>query len=199
MKTRSRKPRGPVKTSYMLLTRPDHPSEYKALDDLVSAHHSELRDARIALAWCTSWRADVDGKITIGRCKRASQLDRELMAYDFVILLQKDFWTSVSVTREQRIALLDHELCHATVKLDPYNHEPIEDERGRKIYRLRKHDVEEFNEIPERHGLYKRDLELFAQALNRAQHAEQPRLLEALTESVTKHAEPALGNASRTH
>jgi Putative phage metallopeptidase len=196
---KAKKPRGPRKVAYTLLTPASHPTEYKLLDKLVSEHHSELRDARIALAWCTSWRADVDGRITLGQCKRASDLDRELKPYDFVVLLQKDFWINVTVSNEQRVALVDHELCHATIKLDPYNHEPIEDERGRKVYRIRKHDLEEFNEIVERHGLYKRDLESFAQALNRAQHPEQPRLLEALTESVKKNAAPAVGNATRTH
>lgn len=188
---RSRKPRGPRKVAYTLLTRASHPTEYKLCDKLVTEHHSELKDARIALAWCTSWRADVDGRITLGQCKRASDLDRELKPYDFAILLQKDFWTNVNVSNEQRCALLDHELCHASIKLDPYNHEPIEDERGRKVYRLRKHDVEEFAEIAERHGTYKRDLETFAQALYRGQHPDQPRLPIATS--------AAVGNATRTH
>jgi Putative phage metallopeptidase len=173
---RSRKPKAPKKVAYTLLTRVDQPSLYKALDAIVKAHHHELKDARIALAWCTAWRADVDGRQTLGQCKRATDLDRELAPFDFVILLQKDFWTNEAVTNEQRDALLDHELCHATVKLDPYTHEPVEDERGHVVYRIRKHDLEEFSEIAERHGTWKRDLEHFAQALARSKHGEQARL-----------------------
>ena len=189
---RSRKPRGPKKVAYTLLSRADHPSEYKLVDTLVKAHHVELKDARVALAWCTSWRADVDGRVKLGQCRRATELDRELMAYDFVILLQKDFWTAVTVSNEQRTALVDHELCHASVKLDPYTHEPIEDERGRVVYRTRKHDLEEFDEIAERHGCWKRDLERFAQALFRGQHAEQARL------PIGKTSSPAVGS-TQTH
>lgn len=174
---RSRKPRAAKPIAYSLLLRADHASVYKALDALIKAHHEELATARIALAFCTSWRADPDGRHTIGRCKRASDLDRELAAFDFVILLQQEFWTSPNVTNAQRDALLDHELCHATVKRDPVTGDPLEDERGRIVYRLRKHDLEEFAEIAARHGTWKRDLEIFAQALARAERGgEQGRL-----------------------
>jgi hypothetical protein len=133
---------------------------YELLDDLLVKHHKELIDARIALAWCTSWNADVDGRITLGKCKKASDLDRELASFDFVIMLSRDFWHSVRVTALQRMALLDHELMHATVALDAKG-EPKLDERRRVVYRIRKHDIEEFGAIVARYGLYKRDLTWF--------------------------------------
>jgi hypothetical protein len=46
--------------------------------------------------------------------------------------------------------------------------EPAYDERGRLVYRTRKHDIEEFAVIVERYGCYKRDLEQFAAALRRS-------------------------------
>lgn len=140
---------------------------YELLAELIAAHHEELHAARIALAWCTSWNPDVDGRVTLGKCRKASDLDRELAAWDFIVLLRKSFWTSDRVTLLQRRALLDHELCHAAVKLDG-NGEPVEDERGRLVYRTRKHDLEEFTAVVERHGCYKRDLELFAAAMRRS-------------------------------
>lgn len=139
---------------------------YLLLHDLVTEHHEHLRDARIALAWAKAWKPDVDGRLVLGKCKKASDLDRELAAFDFVILLNKGFWQDFDVTDAQRRALLDHELCHAAVAYDQLG-EPIEDERGRKVYRIRKHDIEEFAVIVERHGCYKRDLETFAAALRR--------------------------------
>ncbi len=39
------------------------------------------------------------------------------------------------------------------------------DERGRRVFRTRKHDIEEFRCIVERHGCYKTDLVAFAQAI----------------------------------
>lgn len=37
-------------------------------------------------------------------------------------------------------------------------------ERGRLLWRLRRHDVEEFRDVVTRHGFYKADLALFAKA-----------------------------------
>jgi hypothetical protein len=124
-----------------------------------------LEGARISLAWCTSWRMDVDGRITLGKCKKASDLDRELAAVDFVILLSKSWWQNLETTYEQRKALLDHELCHATVKLNPRTLEPEYDERGRKVWRTVKHEIEEFEGVVARHGIWKKDLERFAKTL----------------------------------
>lgn len=140
---------------------------YALLDELVTKYHEDLRDARIALAWCTSWKPDVDGRVTLGKCVKASDLHRELAPYDFVILLSRSFMESLRVTALQRRALIDHELCHAAVSYDTKG-EPVVDERGRRVYRVRKHDLEEFSMIAERYGCWKRDLEHFAQALERA-------------------------------
>jgi hypothetical protein len=159
----------PKRVSYELIAHDSvigHPM-YALLDRLVDAHHEDLRQARLALAWCTSWKPDVDGRVTLGKCKKASDLDRELAAFDFIILLRRAFWTDIRVTDAQREALLDHELCHAALKYDDKG-EPLEDERGRRVYRVRKHDIEEFTEIVARHGCYKADLERFASALRRA-------------------------------
>jgi hypothetical protein len=141
---------------------------YALLGDLVDTHHTDLRGARIALAWNLSWRADVDGRLTLGKCHKVSDLHRELAAsgYDFVILLLERFWTDVLVNDRQRSALLDHELCHADVKRDKQG-DPITDERGRTVYRLRRHDLEEFAAIADRYGCWKKDLEHFAEALER--------------------------------
>jgi hypothetical protein len=166
------KPRQPKPVSYTLLTREDHEPIYARLDAIIAAHHREIRFARIAIAWCTSWKKpDVDGRQTLGKCRKASDLDRELASFDFVILLQREFWLNDTVTNAQRDALLDHELCHATVRIDPVTDDPAEDERGRIIYRIRKHDIEEFGEVVERHGLWKHDLEAFARSLARSKQA----------------------------
>lgn len=169
---RSRKKvKGPKRVSYELI---DSKHEtigrpiYRLLREIVQAHHAHLVDARIALAWCTSWKPDVDGRVVLGKCKKASDLDRELAAFDFIILLKKSFWQDLQVTNEQRRALLDHELCHAGVREDERTGEPVHDERGRKVYRTIRHDIEEFAAVVERNGIYKHDLEHFAAALNRA-------------------------------
>jgi hypothetical protein len=161
--------KAPKAITYQLIGREDELTSgmYDLLDRLVAEHHEELERgcARIVLAWCTSWKPDVDGRVTIGKCKKASDLDRELAPFDFVILLSKHFWLGASET--QRAALIDHELMHAAVKYDDAG-EPVIDARGRTVFRTRKHDLEEFADVVARHGCYKRDLEHFARALDRA-------------------------------
>lgn len=161
-----RRPRKPRKVSYELIPRLSDIGTpmYALLDELVAAHHDHLGAARIALAWCTSWKPDVDGKVTLGRCRRAGDLDRELAEFDFIILLSRRFWRHPDVTAIQRRALLDHELCHCDTKYDA-DGEPVEDERGRRVWRTKKHDVEEFAAIVERYGIWRHELETFARAL----------------------------------
>lgn len=152
---------------------------YALLHELVGAHHRELINARIALAWNLSWAPDVDGRMKLGMCRKASDLEREIHGiepYDFVIILRRSFWQDDHVSDRQRRALLDHELCHATVKLDG-NGEPMLDEQGRTVYRMRKHDLEEFQEIAERYGCWKKDISEFARAIERSRHRVRGRFI----------------------
>jgi hypothetical protein len=130
---------------------------YKLMAEIRKAHHPDIKDAKICLAYQKGLKADVDGHVTLGKCIKASDLQRELVAWDFVILLNFEMWTSTGFTKEKKMALLDHELCHADVALDK-DGEPKVDAAGRKTYRIRKHDYQEFHAIIERHGLWDRDL-----------------------------------------
>lgn len=170
MAKRPKRKKGPKRVTYRLIEANSEVGKpmYRLLRELVGMHHAEIKEARIALAWNTGWKPDVDGRVVLGKCKKASDLDRELAAYDFIIILRQSFWQDLQVTDEQRRALLDHELCHAAPRCDERTGDPIVDERGRIAYRIRKHDIEEFTDIVHRHGLYMRDLELFgAQILER--------------------------------
>lgn len=136
--------------------------EYRLLKEIIMAHHGHLERARIALAWRLDVKPNRDGLIELGKAKKASDLDRELKDYDFVILLNSTAWAGFGVN--QRRALLDHELCHCQVSRGK-DGEVQRDERGRPCYRMRKHDIEEFREVVQRHGCYKADLEEFARTL----------------------------------
>lgn len=176
----------PKKVAYELI---DPESEvgvrmYDRMHVLIDAHHEEIQDARIALAWNTAWKPDVDGRCKLGQCRRASDLDRELAAYDFVIVLRREFWDHAQVTDNQRNALLDHELTHATVRLDK-DGEPVHDERGRLVYRIRKHDIEEFGAIVARYGCYKRDLQWFVEQVPKVDGLEPDRQVEPPVEDAT--------------
>lgn len=142
--------------------REHDPQCYRIMDRLIAEHHAHLAEARICLAWRMGWKEDADGRLKLGQCKKAGDLERELHGYDFIILLNHEAWNVAEFTTEQMTALLDHELCHAQVTLDDEG-EMKRDTAGRPVWRVRGHDVEEFVEIVGRHGCWTSGLEKLAQ------------------------------------
>jgi hypothetical protein len=134
---------------------------YQIMEELVGKYHPHLATAKIALAWRFDMKANADGLVTLGQARKASDLDRELHQFDFVIILNSDMWNRAGFEERHMRALIDHELCHCEVQKDKDGEEKT-DASGRYIWRIRKHDVEEFREIVARHGLWKADLEAFA-------------------------------------
>lgn len=137
---------------------------YEIVESLVEKHHTHLADAAIAIAWRFGWKANADGRVTLGQVKKGSDLDRELHGFDFVILLNHEAVNGGTLKQPQLKALIDHELCHCQVSRDQ-NGGVKTDENGRTVYRIRKHDIEEFQEIVARHGLWKDELEAFVAAV----------------------------------
>jgi hypothetical protein len=135
---------------------------HRLLTEIRNAEHGHLAEAKIGLAWRTGWRSDTDGHTKMGQCRKSSDLDREMYAgFDFVILLNEEAWKGLN--EAQKRALIDHELCHAALSMDA-NGEPKYNDRDRLCCRVKKHDVEEFRCIVERHGLYTQDLAALAEA-----------------------------------
>jgi hypothetical protein len=141
---------------------------YKLMDEIISQHHSQLweAEAKIAIAWRFGWKANADGRITLGQCKKGSDLDRAMHGFDFVILLNHEVWNMAGFSEAQMRALIDHELCHAAISKDS-NGELKKDEKGRTVFRIRKHDLEEFKDVVARHGLWKDDVREFVEAANK--------------------------------
>jgi len=135
---------------------------HRLLAEIRAKNHGHLADAKFGLAWRSGWRADSDGLTKLGQCKKSSELDREMYdSYDFVILLNEEAWPGLSPTH--KAALIDHELCHAAISMDTDGN-PKYNDRDRLCCRIKKHEVEEFRCIVERHGLYTSDLVAIAKA-----------------------------------
>ncbi len=137
---------------------------YKLLDELRKAHHESIKDANILLAYRKGWKSNVDGHLILGKCIKASELQRELVEWDYVILLNFEVWNSSEFDKNKKMALLDHELSHTGQALDREG-EPKVDAKGRKVWRIVKHEIEEFVGVIQRNGCYKRDLQLFAETI----------------------------------
>lgn len=143
---------------------------YRILDELVEAYHPDLRGAKIAMAWRKALKPDVDGHLVLGKCIKVSDLYKEFADFDFIILLNREVWEDPGFTLPKKTALVDHELCHAAPAEDSEGGSKA-DERSRPVWRVRKHDIEEFTAIVSRHGCYKRDLERFAEVLLRKKNS----------------------------
>lgn len=140
------------------------PEPYRVLEFVRKKWHKDMEYAKIALAWRKALKPDKDGHLMLGKCVKQSELTREFAAFDFIIVLNREVWMDLGFTEEKKKALVDHEMCHAAQVCDKFGMQKY-DERGRAIYRSRKHDIEEFRDVVTRHGCYKLDLELFAEAL----------------------------------
>lgn len=125
-------------------------------DALIKEHHRHLLYSDIPLLYVfRSKHTESNCKPVLGKAKRVTGLNA-FLAYRhlieetgddappalLVIELAKDLWNTLKP--EQRVALIDHELCH-------FGHDG-----------MRAHDVEEFREVIERHGLWKPDVEALA-------------------------------------
>jgi hypothetical protein len=124
--------------------------------------HRPLLDARVKFDFLFAFPAlDENGEpkgnaITkngvkaLGLCRIVSLKDRAKGLGDVEITLDGEWWENAS--DEEKAALLDHELHHASVKTQ--NGVLIPDDLGRPMIKLRKHDFEVgwFHLIAERHG-----------------------------------------------
>ena len=185
----------PKKVLFELITREEtflSGQPYDLLDEVRAENHEDTCAAKIALAWKRDTKPDVDGRLMLGRCVRQSDLARELVDFDFVIVLNREVWEDPEFDRGKKLALLDHEMMHAARVVDGEG-EPVIDTKGRAVWRVRGHDIEEFTDVISRRGCYKRDLEKFAEALvckkktplftaasSTQQLAEDPRFVDAV-------------------
>jgi predicted metallopeptidase len=123
--------------------------------EIIAAHHEHLEDVKIVFLM-RSPTPRRGGRVVLGSASKASAKHRALAGenYRFIIELAADEWNDL--TPEQKRALVDHELCHCC---------RVEDDKGEIVYSIRGHDVEEFQEIVERHGAWTEDLGSFTRQL----------------------------------
>lgn len=152
-------------------------------DDILAHHHPDLGDIEIRYVFRDK-ATQSGGKTVLGKARKVTGLNALLAgAHDpelgfFVIEIAHREWRLL--TKSQRIALVDHELCHCTLE---------EDDDGYKLA-LRSHDIEEFAEIIERRGLWHDDLKTVAQSVQLALFGEQQTIDGALDiESVEKEGD----------
>lgn len=133
---------------------------------LIDAIHTDLRDASIGYAFRK--RMQKGEKIVLATASRAGAKLEFFSGLDLLVQVNWETWPRLSL--DQRLALMDHELCHFAME---------HTEKGIR-YVTRGHDVEEFERIIGRWGLWKPDLRAFAKT---AGDAHQRQLFEDQAEA----------------
>ena len=125
--------------------------------DLIGKHHRHLLQCRVTFLFCDKTPKKA-GREVWGTARRVSSLNAFLAGEDdadgpgafFVIVISEPVWNLLRP--EQRVALIDHELCHCWVE---------EKEDGNLSLQLVSHDLEEFAQIVLRHGLWREEVTQF--------------------------------------
>lgn len=135
------------------------PPVQRIAERLIPQHHQHLMDATIMYLFTDAKRTRHQ-KIVLGTAKKTSPMEhflsqrKDQKGADFILMFGVDEWFKLSDA--QRIALVDHELMHCSTTYD--------EKTDVTTWAMRGHDVEEFAEIVERHGLWYEDLIPFARA-----------------------------------
>ena len=128
-------------------------------DRIIDKHRPNLK----ILSICYMFREEAaisDGKVIAGMCIRVDDRHHAIHRHDFLIEIAKDVWDEAP-SEEFKDALLDHELGHCGIRFDE-DDTPMSDERtGRWKTYIHKHDVEEFEDVLQRHGAYHEALRSF--------------------------------------
>ncbi len=120
---------------------------------LVQSLHPELVNARIGYLFREKLM-DHD-HIRLAQASKATGKLAFFSEFDLLIEVNWKAWRWMADA--QKIAVLDHELTHFARDID---------KKGKTIYRVVAHDIEEFASIVRRWGTWKRDLKTFHAALN---------------------------------
>ena len=142
-------------------------------NELIPEHHPHLLIAKILYVFTDQRRKRCD-RVRIGSSQKLSSTERFLASGldgvehgpDFLILFDSVQWAEL--TKPQRRALVDHELCHCALFVKDETERPavwlrwtvdMDDpqEYGEQRWGMRGHDIEEFGEVLFRHGFWKPD------------------------------------------
>lgn len=142
------------------------PAVERIATTLIGKYHAHLSDVEIRYCFRDK-AAKSKGQTVWGKARKVSGLNAYL-AHDqaedgadagdddfFVIEIAEDVW--VVLNDKQRTALVDHELAHCSIDYD--------DENDTIKLVLRAHDLEEFREVVERHGLWRPEISEFVNAV----------------------------------
>jgi len=129
---------------------------------LIDKHHPNLKMIKIAYLFREEASISME-KVVAGMAIKCSDRDFAIHKTDAIIEIARDIWDESPANFRE--ALMDHELSHIKVVMDPESDTPKMDEMTMKIkIQIIHHDIEEFEGVLERHGAYHKNLRTFLEA-----------------------------------
>jgi hypothetical protein len=123
------------------------------VDWVIANHLPDLVEVKIGITWHNNLKPDSDGKIEIGMSRSVGDPARQRCGLDWEIVLNQEWWHHPQTSDEMRKAMLHHQMMHIGLRKDD-NGDMKKDELERPRLYTRKHNVEEFREVIQAHGLY---------------------------------------------
>lgn len=138
---------------------------------IIKAHRPILAMLKIAYLFREEATVTPDGKVVAGMAIRVDDRAWTLHRHDAMIEIARDVW--LDATDEFKQALMDHELGHISIGMDEGRQPIIDEKTGRLKVRMKGHDLEEFDEVLERHGAYHKSLRNFLEAFAKHKQAKK--------------------------
>lgn len=138
------------------------PPDVRAIaDKIIKDHRPDL--ANLNIQYIFRPEASISNtKVIAGRCIRVDDRNWLLHQFDVLIELAQDIWGQAN--DEFKVALVDHELGHIGIVRDKDGEVAFDEGSGRVKIRMNHHDIEEFEDVLQRHGAYHKDLREFLRA-----------------------------------
>lgn len=147
----------------------ESPELLEVAGKLIDKYHEHLEDAMELIGfYMRTGSADWAGK-----AKKCTAFESHVTGRILFVFINAQAWRKLNDA--QKLALMDHELCHF-VRASHREYDDLE-QKWKEIWSnaadpdnwtIRDHDVEEFSDVIQRHGLWEQGIEQFAVAVRNA-------------------------------
>jgi hypothetical protein len=170
-------PKKPASVQQKLLARTggmdDTQLPYMMMDSLIANYHPELAEAVIVIGYNYGWKPSRDGKIVLAKITLFPDFERQLHGKDAKLIINYGYWHNPATRDDNRNALIDHHLSHMRPMMDQELDIPLRNEMGMIRYYHRGHDIEDFNDVVSRWGIWMMEMEKSAEVMAAAWEKER--------------------------
>lgn len=145
----------PKAVNWQLIEASSNPELYDIVNDLTEKYHPDLISSTVILMWRMNWKIDQDNYVPLATIIKSNDMYRELVPHDLILGLNFELWDFLD--NNQKKAIIDDQLERVAVSRDKQDNIRI-DENGRKIYRLKREQLDRDGNVLRRHNISLNDI-----------------------------------------